>query len=83
MVCVLLYGCVFCDMEKESFVSGLMDGSYKNIVHVYRHAGQRVSRPENIAEHSYFVALLADLIVADLLHKYQHLSIDRYKVLKY
>lgn len=60
-----------------------MEGSYKNITDVYRHTGRRTSRPENIAEHSYLVTLLADIVTTDLLEKYEDLEIDRYKILKF
>jgi len=66
-----------------TLIRNLVEGEYKNIADVYRHTGQRTSKSENIAEHSYFVTLLADIITTDLLEKYKDLEIDRYKILKY
>jgi 5'-deoxynucleotidase YfbR-like HD superfamily hydrolase len=37
---------------------------------VYRYSGTTVLKQENLAEHSYFVALLADLIAEDLSQKF-------------
>jgi 5'-deoxynucleotidase YfbR-like HD superfamily hydrolase len=49
---------------------------------VIRYSGTKVLNKENLAEHSYYVSVLADSIAEDIEYKHE-INIDRYKVLKY
>jgi 5'-deoxynucleotidase YfbR-like HD superfamily hydrolase len=49
---------------------------------VIRYSGTKVLNKENLAEHSYYVSVLADSLAEDIEHKFD-IVIDRYKVLKY
>ena len=51
------------------------------LVHHMRYSGAHVIHKENVAEHSYFVTLLADLIAQDIEIKHS-ISIDRLKILR-
>lgn len=47
-------------------ISALLDGTVRRLAHVDRYSSVRVTRRENVAEHSFYVAFFALAIVRDL-----------------
>lgn len=59
-----------------------MKGFFDRMSDVVRYSWTKVLNKENLAEHTYYVSIIADGIAEDLEKKFD-LEIDRYKVLKY
>jgi len=59
-----------------------LKGFFDRMSDVIRYSWTKVLNKENLAEHSYYVSIIADGIAEDLENKYS-IEIDRYKVLKY
>jgi len=59
-----------------------MKGFFDRMSDVIRYSWTKVLNKENLAEHTYYVSIIADGIAEDLEKKFS-LEIDRYKVLKY
>lgn len=49
---------------------------------IFRYSGTRVNLRENLAEHSYYVALISDILSKDISERYD-IKIDREQVLRY
>ena len=47
-----------------------------------RYAGAHVIRKENVAEHSYYVTIMADLLAEDIEEHYENISINRLNILR-
>ncbi len=62
--------------------SQFMKGFFDRMSDVIRYSWTKVLNKENLAEHTYYVSIIADGIAEDLEKKF-NLEIDRYKVLKY
>lgn len=62
--------------------SQFMKGFFDRMSDVIRYSGTKVLNKENLAEHTYYVSIIADGIAEDLEKRFA-LEIDRYKVLKY
>jgi 5'-deoxynucleotidase YfbR-like HD superfamily hydrolase len=58
-------------------VGALLGGPVRRLSHVRRFAALRVARLENVAEHSYYVALMAMLIGRDLLTRGHEVDVGR------
>jgi 5'-deoxynucleotidase YfbR-like HD superfamily hydrolase len=68
--------------KKKTISVQFITGFFDKMSDVIRYAGNKVLNKENLAEHSYYVAVLADNIAEDIIHKFR-IDIDRYKVIKY
>lgn len=64
-------------------ISELINSELWKMSNVIRYSWTKIHNQENLAEHSYYVIMLADIISEDLSKKYKNLNIDKYKVLKY
>ena len=62
----------------QQFLAGFFD----RMSDVIRYSGTKVLNKENLAEHSYYVSVLADSLAEDFEFRFG-LHIDRYRVLKY
>ena len=68
--------------KKNNISIQFLEGFFDRMSDVIRYSGTKVLNKENLAEHSYYVSVLADGIAEDIEQKFD-ISIDRYKVLKY
>lgn len=59
-----------------------MKGFFDRMSDVIRYSWTKVLNKENLAEHTYYVSIIADGIAEDLEKQFK-IDIDRYKVLKY
>lgn len=50
---------------------------------VFRYSLTRVWQRESLAEHSFYVAFLADMIAEDIIHKHPNIKINREKILRF
>ncbi|MDC0506249.1 HD domain-containing protein [Candidatus Gracilibacteria bacterium] len=66
----------------NNICSQFMKGFFDRMSDVIRYSGTKVLNKENLAEHTYYVGIIADGIAEDLEKKFD-LDIDRYRVLKY
>jgi len=64
-------------------IQELINSEIWKMSNVIRYSWTKIHNQENLAEHSYYVILISDIIRKDLLNKYKWLKIDWYKVLKY
>lgn len=70
-------------MKKNDNISvQFLEWFFDRMSDVIRYSGTKVLNKENLAEHSYYVSVLADSIAEDIEYKHE-INIDRYKVLKY
>lgn len=67
----------------ETFLSAVINGCHSNLAHIYRYSGTMLVRRENLAEHSYYVALIADMLATDISAKFPETALDREKILRY
>lgn len=66
----------------DKVCSQFLKGFFDRMSDVIRYSGTKVLNKENLAEHTYYVSIIADGIAEDLRQKFD-IEIDRYKVLKY
>ena len=64
-----------------SFVQNVLSTTLHTMVYHMRYSGAHVIHKENVAEHSYYVTLLADLFARDITEQYS-VSLDRLKILQ-
>jgi len=64
-----------------SFVQQALSTTLHTMVYHMRYSGAHVIHKENVAEHSYYVTLLADLFARDITEKYS-ISLDHLKILQ-
>jgi len=70
-------------MKKKNNISiQFLEWFFDRMSDVIRYSGTKVLNKENLAEHSYYVSVLADGIAEDIEQKFD-VSLDRYKILKY
>jgi putative hydrolases of HD superfamily len=70
-------------MNTENNISvQFLKGFFDRMSDVVRYSGTKILNKENLAEHTYYVSVLADSIAEDLEFRFD-VNIDRYKVLKY
>ncbi len=62
--------------------SQFLKGFFDRMSDVIRYSWTKVLNKENLAEHTFYVSIIADGIAEDLIQKFD-IEIDRYKVLKY
>jgi 5'-deoxynucleotidase YfbR-like HD superfamily hydrolase len=66
-----------------SIIDQLLTGAHTNMSNVFRYSIRRVIQKENLAEHSFYVALLADLISEDVVKNNPEVKINRELVLRF
>ena len=64
------------------FIKNLINTTLHSMTEHMRYSGAHVINKENVAEHSYYVTLLADMIAEDILQKNPTISINKLKVLQ-
>lgn len=67
---------------ENNLISNLMNSSYKNLSDIFRYSRTRVIQKENLAEHSYYVTLISDIIAEDISSKHD-VNINREKILRF
>ena len=65
----------------ETVTSNIISSTLHTMVYHMRYSGAHVIRKENVAEHSYFVTMIADLIAQDIRIKHNEVKIDQLKLL--
>lgn len=50
---------------------------------IKRYSWTEVLKEENLAEHSYYVSVIADLIAEDILERFPNKELDRWKILRF
>lgn len=70
-------------MLNENIIQKLIQGDFTTMSNIYRYSGAINLKPENLAEHSYYVILLSDLISEDIKYRFPEKNIDKSKVLLY
>lgn len=63
-------------------MENILSTTLHTLVYHTRYSGAHVIHKENVAEHSYYVTLLADLIAHDLEHRLTNIKLDRLKILR-
>lgn len=64
-------------------ITELINSDLSKMSSIIRYSWIKTHNPQNLAEHSYYVVLIADLISEDILKNNNNIELDRYKVLKY
>ena len=69
-------------IKKNNRMENLLSTTLHTLTHHTRYSGANVIHLENVAEHSYFVTLLADLIAHDIEVVKKKVGLDRLKILR-
>lgn len=64
-------------------IKELSNSSVLSMSNVIRYSGTKVLHQENLAEHSYYVVVLSDLLLSDIKERFPLKKIDSSKVLRY
>lgn len=64
-------------------IEKFLKASFQNMSNVIRYSWNRVNHKENLAEHTYYVSILADLFTQDIKERFPKRKIDELKVLKF
>lgn len=68
---------------KNNLIYQLLKWDIVNMSNIQRYSWATVIKQENLAEHSYYVTVLSDLIAEDIEEKYPQKELDRGNILRY